>query len=468
MLSLHWHEFRDLDRDPRLATSLRYFSRDIDHPSGKAAQQNLERERGIEQERNQAMAGAGGLTSGMLAMDYSPDYQPPVHVFGRHPDSDDYHFGGYLGRTQSGVAGWTDFSGAAAMARSSLQEAAGIDVPKSDFVLKVMAVYLLVLVPLNWGFFRLLGRVEWAWVAAPIIAMIGAVAVVRMAQLDIGFARSRTEIAILETHGGYHRGHLTRYTALYTSLSSSYTLAFEEPSALAAPFSVDPNFVRLRGQTVTPVYFERGRDVRLRGFPVQSNSTNMVHSEQMYNLGDGLKLVGDAGPNQKVYNGSEIPLRGVGLLRRNDDGQVESAWIGDLPPKTAKTVNFKGAGAEPQRFSEWDDSPATTSQAPQGEVSLAKLIDLAVDRLRLRKGDVRLVGWTDAEFPGLEISPGSSQNVYRTLVLSHLAHGPLGAPRPDVNHRKDIVAAGAREPLTDADLEEESMGVEGLPAVLEP
>ena len=121
-------------------------------------------------------------------------------------------------------------------ARQILTEAAGIEIPRADFVVKVLAIYLLVLVPLNWFVFWLIGTVEWAWIAAPLIALVGAAAVIRLAQLDIGFARSRTEVAVLEVQGGYERAHLTRYTALYTSLSSSYTLAFDEPSALAVPF----------------------------------------------------------------------------------------------------------------------------------------------------------------------------------------------------------------------------------------
>jgi hypothetical protein len=74
----------------------------------------------------------------------------------------------------------------------------------------------------------------------------------------------------------------------------------------------------------------------------------------------------------------------------------------------------------------------------------------------LRKGDVRLIGWTDSEFKGLDIRPRASQEVFRTLVLSHLRRGALAPPQSDVNHRKDIIAEGAREPLTDEDLQEES------------
>ena len=127
-----------------------------------------------------------------------------------------------------------------------------------------------------------MGRVEWAWMAAPLIAIVGAGTVIRLAQLDIGFARSRTEIAILEVQGDYDRAHLTRYTALYTSLSSTYALSFDEQSALALPFSsgkqpTSPVEIR----TFTNVQFQRDKQASLTGVKVSSNSTGMVHSEQM-------------------------------------------------------------------------------------------------------------------------------------------------------------------------------------------
>ena len=103
-----------------------------------------------------------------------------------------------------------------------MNTAAGIDPPSPGFVLKLLTVYVLVLVPLNWVLFRLIGKVEWAWIAAPIIAVGGAFAVVKMATLDIGFVRSQTQLALLELHGDYPRGHLTEYSAMYTSLSTRY------------------------------------------------------------------------------------------------------------------------------------------------------------------------------------------------------------------------------------------------------
>ena len=124
-----------------------------------------------------------------------------------------------------GIAAWNDFNPVAQAARQSLQSAARIEIPKSSFVLWVVAVYLVVLVPVNWAVFRSLRRVEWAWVAAPVIAIACTITVIRLAQLDIGFARSQTEVAVAEMQGDYPRAHVARYDALYTSLATSYTIS---------------------------------------------------------------------------------------------------------------------------------------------------------------------------------------------------------------------------------------------------
>jgi len=69
-----------------------------------------------------------------------------------------------------GVGAWNDYSATASAARQSLREAAGVEVPDAGFVVLCLTGYLAALVPLNWLIFRTIGRIEWAWIAAPIIA----------------------------------------------------------------------------------------------------------------------------------------------------------------------------------------------------------------------------------------------------------------------------------------------------------
>ena len=125
---------------------------------------------------------------------------------GDDPSEGDDGSGETFAPVGTGVAAWNDFNPVANAARQGLQQAAGIKVLDRMFVVWIVACYVLVLVPLNWGVFRLLGRVEWAWAAAPLIAVACAAVVINVAKLDIGFVRSENEIAVVELQGDYPRG----------------------------------------------------------------------------------------------------------------------------------------------------------------------------------------------------------------------------------------------------------------------
>ncbi len=244
----------------------------------------------------------------------------------------------------SGVGGWNDFGPVASEARRALKQAAGITIPQRQFVLKVLLGYLIVLVPLNWALFWLLGRIEWAWIAAPLISVVCAGMVIWLAQLDIGFARSSTEIAVVEIQGGYHRAHVTRYTALYTSLSTTYEVNLEQPSALALPFATNPQFELLSGQQRSTVDFRRDSQAHLTGYTVSSNATGMIHSEHMAELAGSLTLVDDQPGGMRVVNGTRLSLRGAGVVRRRAEGPgSDIAWIGGLNSGDAAQLKFKPA-----------------------------------------------------------------------------------------------------------------------------
>ena len=379
----------DLKKDPRLTSGLRYFSRDAGQSSG------------------------GGLDA------------PPL--FDR----------GFQRKQESGVAGWDDFSAVSNAARDSLKAAAGITVPERGFVLRVLAVYLFVLVPANWTLFKAIGRVEWAWAAAPIIAIGGAFWVIHAAQLDIGFARSRTEVALLELQPGHARGHLTRYMALYTSLSTRYDVTFDDKNALAQPFCTDPDFQFVAGQTPNTVTFNRDNEASLRGFQIASNSTSMLHSEEQRSFGGPIEFqqLPERGP--VVINKSGLTLKDVGVIRRLPDRRgasaIQVAWVGELKPESNFTLNFAPATDANVLLTQWEESSTTMNESPPNEVSLNRFLQLARDPRRLMPGDVKLIGWTDEELGGVELSPSPRQNLARTLVVANLQYQALAPPTPDVN-----------------------------------
>lgn len=444
-------DFPTWEKDPRLSTTLRYFTRDIGHlttetpgpsPFNPAVAASTASDLPPQPSTLQVAQLGGGMGSGGLessGFDTAPQ-QPPASSL--DPETDDPHFCGFRAGAQGGAAGWNDYSGAADAARRSLGEAAGISIPEASFVLRTLAIYLVVLVPINWAFFRLIGRVEYAWAVAPLLAIAGAAAVIRFAQLDIGFARSHTEVAVLEAFGGYRRAHLTRYTALYTSLSTGYDLKFEDTSALAQPFAVDPTFQRRETQSASEVRFRREKGVSLSGFQVASNSTDMVHSEQMYNLG-GAFAFEETGGIGRLKNDSQLILRDVGVLRRTAEGTLEGAWVGELKPKSAAPLRFQRMSEQgPIRFREWKKSKITSPKAAgeaDDQVRLWRLFDLAAGRLRLRPGDVRMIGHSDQPLTGFAVEPQAAQVTLRTMVLAHLKTGELAPPVPDRLGKRDII-----------------------------
>lgn len=525
MLTVKWDDpyLNQMLLDARLGSTLRYFTRDVAFEEDKWQPDAA----GVASNTNdpttgrRGRVGSGGLGGGQPVFG-QPGFVPGFPGFNYnepdkvradtatvHPPIDDWHFAGYGGtrpddeqkfrkdllrdpRAQRpdppGVAAWNDQGAASAAARQILTEAAGIEIPSADFVVKVLLIYLVVLVPLNWLVFWLIGKVEWAWIAAPLISLVGAGAVIRLAQLDIGFARSRTEVAVLEIQGGYERAHLTRYTALYTSLSSSYTLSFYEPASLAAPFpSGKQDEALLSISNYSDVMFRRGSETALSGVQVSSNSTGMVHSEQMLSLGNSdktletLRLVGDATRGYSVSNTTDLTIRDIGVFRRVDAGyargrrqgpegmQIEAAYVERLDPASSAVLRFQPLTLETPSESEktplprvwmteWNQVPilagraATASDDPdQTEdklvgIRLTRLARLAADRLRLLPGDVRLVGWTDQRLPGMKISPEAPQNRTYTLVLAHLTRGLLPAARPDKNLAEDFIDPAILDP----------------------
>lgn len=481
--------------DPRMLSTLRYLTRDygtpLDATPGETGQSTADSTEQMPQANGTAGPGSEGGPalerlgqrprylnygkSGALSSDeYLRESRELRRASNEAAARDDYRFSGARRDPSAGVAGWNDDSGSAAAVRQIVSEAAGINIPDARFILRMMAIYLTVLVPVNWLVFRLLGRVEWAWIAVPICAIIGAVAVIRLAQLDIGFVRSRREIAVLETQGGYDRGHLTRYNLLYASLSTGYDVTFSDPSAVAQPISKGvPTQLGLYA-SARNVSFRRDDAVRLSDFLVVSNSAELLHSEQMFPLGGPMELLGGdsgagaggaggSGANGAGANGAgashggsgsgvgwelhhhgELSLKEVAVVRRTGGDRYELAWIGDLPGRSQRKLEFQAiepdeAGVRTPWVANWDSSP-TMRRAGAGqsrEINLGRLADLALRRMQLGIGDVRLVGWTDQELAGIQFNPIAAQNDSRTLVVCHLRRGSLPAIERDANVRLD-------------------------------
>lgn len=329
---------------------------------------------------------------------------------------------------QTPVAAWLDNAALPAYSRQALQDASGLTIPGSDFVLRVMLLYLAALVPLNWLLCRfVLRRREWAWIVTPLLAFGFAFSVERGAAYDMGFDRACDEIDLLEIQSDYNRAHLSRFAALYSTGRVSFTIAYpDNPTALALPMNMAN---ALRGGDVSRSAFESYPEPALWDFPVQPRSLAMFRAEQLVNLGGGIRLeLSGAAPT--VTNLTDLDLRDavlihVGTGERYQIGSLASgkSAVGRILTEEEGVTQSRERAGTPFRFrigsgregAEWlDPGPF-----------LEQLIRYRWERPEDR-GEWRLVAWAPGPQGGQVLTPAVDRHRGFRLVLAHLEYDGFG------------------------------------------
>jgi hypothetical protein len=331
------------------------------------------------------------------------------------------------------VADWRDGAKFPMLSRDLLEEASGITIPSSNFVLRVILAYLIAVIPLNWLICRfVLRRREWTWAVVPLVALAFAIGVERMAARDMGYDTATDEIDLLEVHGDYPRAHLTRMVSLYTTGRSRFAISYpNDPTALALPFD---NGRSIRGEEVSSSTFQSYPVPSLVDFTVQPRSLAMFRAEQMVALPGSIRLEGE-GEDRRVVNGSDLELRDAILIDVSGPADKRERWLGTIAAGAAATL---GGPAGP--------SPPETLQFGPGPDMNPVLAELRTnwEPRDENQGEVRLVAWVAGTPGGQVIEPAMDRRRGYTAVLVHLRSGTT--PSPD-GRRYNRLAAG--EPTID-------------------
>ncbi|TWT84474.1 hypothetical protein CA13_59530 [Planctomycetes bacterium CA13] len=311
----------------------------------------------------------------------------------------------------TGTSGWGGYSDASEIFKRILRSESGIEIPRSRLVIWSLGYYLIALVPLNYLLFRLIGRLEYAWMAVPVISIVGAVWVAHTARLDIGFARSQTEIAILETQADYPRAHLSRMVAIYNSLSSTYEFQFKTVDAVA---DVIPDKAKAN-DAPTMVFrtdFEEGPS--LSGVAVGSNQTQLVRTEQVVDLGGGIYRSGD-----DLINESDYEFLEAIVVERDAASKSSVAVVGTVSAGSKTKMRF----SSDRRVKVPSDLPLQTTE----------LMSRLLRAESMPPSSSRMVARIDASVPGMTVVPSANQVNAQTVVISHLQHPPFQKRQADVN-----------------------------------
>jgi hypothetical protein len=350
---------------------------------------------------------------------------------------------------KTSLGAWNPQSEILLQARQSLQQSSGITVPKIETIVKLLVGYLIILVPINWLVFRLLGKVELAWVAAPIIAIVGAFVVARGVQLDVGFSRSQTEYGFLECHAGHPRGVLSTYSALYTSLSTNYRATFENENGVVTPMPSPAAEIGASKRIAATKYeytFADDAGSGLQSTTVLSNTTGLLQSEETVQLGGNINTKMDASLLQVVVTSdSTIDLKDFGVLGIDPQGRLVKGWLGSLEKGTAMKCDLKVQEKEDRWFDEWNENVILsrpdvirsdginwTSKEIGDELYLGALLEKVSKGYPLAKGEYIAIGWTDNSLSTLNIAPIAKQKKQRNLVLLHLRAADLSEVRADL------------------------------------
>ena len=348
---------------------------------------------------------------------------------------------------RTSLGAWNPQSKVLVNARQCLQESSGITVPKINTIVKLLLGYLIVLVPLNWLFFRLFGRVELAWAAAPVIALAGAFFVARSVQLDVGFSRSQTTYGFLELHNGYSRGMLSSYTALYTSLSTNYRAVYEQDTGVVLPISSISGDKRSRSSIGKIDYwYADDAGAGMQSVPVLSNTTGLFQAEEMVNFASKLTAEFDKDMTAvEIKNGLGFSIKDAGIVGVDSQGMLVSGWLGTSDEGASKRCQLKIIETDNRWRQEWDRNPILarpsymraedgtlwTDQDLQDELYLGPMLEDLTKKYPLARGEFIAIGWTDQPLGVLSITPVAKQKKQRTVVLLHLSAANLPLSRPD-------------------------------------
>lgn len=325
------------------------------------------------------------------------------------------------------IGGWSEDSEIVRDGVERLRANAGIEIPSRSLVVKSLAAYLFLLVPLNFLIFRLIGRVEWAWFVIPVLAVIGAVAVARIAQLDIGFARSQTELCVLEIQSNHDRGHLSRLVAVYNSLTTTYDVAFDSPDGVAAPIGL----MNQNSESATADFQSAASaGPALSGFSVDSNRIGMLRCEQLVDLGGAVTLVSKDG-SRVLRNGTSQSFSRGYVLHRTDDEVLRIALLSELQAGRSVRVEFERSLGPKE---------SVDAAVPKGDGSLDMfgLKRLLLTDWYVRPGETRLIATLDEPMEGFSVSPPAGQTTTQTVVVVNLESPTIVEPVPDVNLLTDF------------------------------
>ena len=134
----------------------------------------------------------------------------------------------------------------------------------------------------------------------------------------------------MEVYADYPRAHVAQYSALYTSLSTGYDIDLDNHTAQCLPLGAGVSDGFVPKETSQAVTLRRTLTNRLEGLQIQSNTTGLLHTEYMLDIGGVFRIDGQPG-TELINNASTLNLTSAGVIRRDKIGQLSYCLLYTSP-----------------------------------------------------------------------------------------------------------------------------------------
>lgn len=164
------------------------------------------------------------------------------------------------------------------------------ELPSTSFIAMYLGLYILLVVPVNYWIFRLIGRLEWAWFTVPVWAVAFAYGAYYIGALRQQGHVAVNEISVVETRPSSGVGAATTYCSIYSPVRKWYTIQFGNPPA----FPLLPDVDRLRPggttaeETLDIHYTDQGTLVE--NYLIYHWSQRLLKAQHPVSLGQGVEI----------------------------------------------------------------------------------------------------------------------------------------------------------------------------------
>lgn len=303
-------------------------------------------------------------------------------------------------------------------------ELPALRLPSTGLLLLLMALYIVVVGPVNFLVLRRLRRVELAWVTTPLLVVVFTAGAYGASYVLRGSSAQITQLAVVQSFEGQRQGLATAFLGIFSPQRRAYRLDFE-PEALVTPGTFES--FQLRNEPVT----SDGATTGMRELLIDVSALRTVMAEATTEATPGVESSLTVDPGQRVQG--QVRLTGNTPLR---DAMVvtgpSAQPLGDLQPGDEAQVDLP---ADLQNFPDqlnWGEGEVINHYQVLSNLFSYDRFALGGPTFQGDKGiperdGVYLIGWADTVALEARIDGDAGSQQGETLHIIRLAPGAEAA-----------------------------------------